>query len=145
MTDTTPADIRHIHAAWHDAVVRRDLDALMALYADDAILETPLIVAVLRDRADGVLQGSAAIRTFFAAGFRQLPNELARWHRTDTFFTNGRQLIWEYPRETPQGDQVDLIESIDVAGARIVLHRVYWGWVGFRTLVAAMKRAEPAA
>ncbi|KVN14903.1 hypothetical protein WT08_07320 [Burkholderia sp. MSMB1552] len=49
-----------------------------------------------------------------------------------------------YPRETPQGDQVDLNESIDVAGGRITRHRVYWGWVGFKTLVAAMKRAEPA-
>lgn len=42
MTDTTLADIRHIHAAWHDAVVRRDLDAQMARYADDAMVETPL-------------------------------------------------------------------------------------------------------
>ncbi|KVD89590.1 hypothetical protein WS62_15445 [Burkholderia sp. ABCPW 14] len=55
------------------------------------------------------------------------------------------ELIWEYPRETPHGDQVDVIESIDVAGTRIARHRVYWGWVGFRTLVAAMKRAESAA
>ncbi|WP_010120403.1 hypothetical protein [Burkholderia oklahomensis] len=54
-------------------------------------------------------------------------------------------MIWEYPHETPQGDQVGLIESIDVVGARIARHRVYWGWVGLRTLVAAMKRAEPAA
>lgn len=100
---------------------------------------------MLRDRADGVLQGSAAIRTFLAAGFRRLPSGLARWHRTDTFFTNGRQLIRKYPRETRQGDHVDLIESIDVAGARIARHRVYWGWVGFRTLVAAMKRPESAA
>jgi hypothetical protein len=25
---------------------------------------------------------------------------------TETFFSNGRQLTWEYPRATPQGDQV---------------------------------------
>lgn len=41
------ARARRIHDDWHAAVVARDLDALMALYADDAVLETPLIVVTL--------------------------------------------------------------------------------------------------
>ena len=31
-------------------------------------------------------------------------------------------------------DQIDLVEVMDVSGGLITHHRVYWGWVGFRTL-----------
>ena len=54
--------------------------------------------------------------------------------RTITFFANGRRLTWEYPRATPDGDQIDLVEVMDVSGGLITHHRVNWGWVGFRTL-----------
>jgi steroid Delta-isomerase len=140
MTGNTEAEIRHIYQRWHEAVVARDLDGLVELYADDAVLETPLIVVTLPEHGRGVLHGKSEIRPFFEAGFRKL-NNLAKWYRTGLFFSNGRRLTWEYPRETPDGDQVDLVEVMDVAGGLIASHRVYWGWVGFKTLVAAMNRA----
>jgi steroid Delta-isomerase len=49
---------------------------------------------------------------------------------------NGRQLTWEYPRATLDGDQIDLVEVMNVVGGLITHHRVYWGWVGFKTLGA---------
>ncbi|MGL4287996.1 MAG: nuclear transport factor 2 family protein [Phreatobacter sp.] len=142
MTDKSDAAIRHIYERWHETIRTRDIDGLMALYAEDAIFETPLVVVALPDKTDGVLKGSAAIRSFFAgnAGLSKLPGGLARWYRTGTFFSNGRQLIWEYPREAPDGDQIDLIEVMDIADGLIVHHRVYWGWVGFKTLVAAVNK-----
>ncbi len=39
-------DARYIFEQWHRRVVERDLDALMALYAEDAMLETPLAYVV---------------------------------------------------------------------------------------------------
>ena len=136
--ESTDAEIRHVYERWHETVVVGDLDGLMALYAEDAILETPLILVTLKDRTEGVLRGTAEIRPYFAAGLRKLPSALGRWYRTGTFFSNGRQLTWEYPRATPQGDQVDLVEVMDIARGRIVHHRVYWGWVGFKALVGTM-------
>jgi steroid Delta-isomerase len=138
MTEATQAEIRHIYDQWHETVVRRDLAGLIALYAEDAILESPLILATWRDRQSGILRGKAEITSFFEAGLRAPPGDLGRWYRTGTFFANGRQLTWEYPRHTPDGDQVDLIEMMDVAGGLIVHHRVYWGWVGFRSLAATL-------
>ncbi|WP_321922754.1 nuclear transport factor 2 family protein [Burkholderia sp. BCC1998] len=134
-------DAHRIHRDWHAAVVARDLDALMSLYADDAILETPLIVATLPDHGSGVLHGKPAIGAFFAAGLRNPGNRLGRWYRTGLFFSNGKQLTWEYPRETPDGDQVDLVEVMDLRGGLIAHHRVYWGWVGFN----ALRDVAPAA
>jgi steroid Delta-isomerase len=133
----TDAEIRHIYERWHETVVGRDLDGLTALYAHDAILETPLILVTLRHSTEGILKGRAVIKQFFEAGFRKLGGELGRWYRTGTFFANGRQLTWEYPRSTPHGDQVDLVEVMDVADGLIAHHRVYWGWVGFKALLAA--------
>jgi ketosteroid isomerase-like protein len=137
----TDAEIRHIYERWHETVRGRDLDGLMALYAEDAVLETPLIVATLRDRADGRLQGRVAIRSFFQAGLRTLQTDLGRWYRTGTFYANGQQVVWEYPRETPEGDQVDPVEVMDIERGLIAHHRVYWGWVGFKLLSAAMAKA----
>jgi steroid Delta-isomerase len=143
MTGNTDAQIRHIYNRWHETIVARDLDSLMALYAKNAILETPLILATLKDRTEGVLRGKAEIRAFFEAGLRRVGSELTRWHRTGLFFSNGRQLTWEYPRETPAGDQVDLVEVMDIANGLIAHHRVYWGWVGFRALVATPNKPAP--
>ena len=39
--------------------------------------------------------------------------------------------MWEYPRKTPTGEQVDPVESMDIESDLIVYHRVYWGWRGF--------------
>ena len=137
MMHNSDAEILHIYERWHATVVGGDLDGLMALYADDAILETPLILATLQDKTEGILKGKSAIRPFFETGFRKLRNDLGRW------FSNGRQLTWEYPRATPQGVQIDLVEVMDVAGGLIAHHRVYWGWVGFKALMTASK--EPAS
>ena len=140
MTGNTDAEIRHVYERWHETILNRDLDGLMALYAEDAILETPLILVTLRDSTEGILKGKAEIQPFFDAGLRKLQNDLGRWYRTGTFFSNGRQLTWEYPRDTPLGDQVDLVEVMDIENGLIVHHRVYWGWVGFKALVAGLNK-----
>ena len=142
MTENTDAQIRHIYDRWQETIMRRDVDGLIALYAEDAIFETPAILVTLKDRTQGILRGRSEIKPFFEAGFRKLGNELSRWYRTGLFFSNGRQLTWEYPRETPQGDQVDLVEGMDGANGLIAHHRVYWGWVGFQTLVAALNKSR---
>jgi steroid delta-isomerase len=138
MTEATQAEIRYIYDQWHESVVRRDLAGLIALYDEEAILESPLILATLPDRQNGILHGKAEITPFFAAGLRAPPNDLGRWYRTGTCFANGKQLTWEYPRQTPEGNQVDLVEMMDIASGLIVHHRVYWGRVGFRSLAASL-------
>jgi hypothetical protein len=138
MKENTEAEMRHIFERWHETIVARDLDGLMALYAEDAVLETPLILVTLRNKSAGVLRGKAEIKPFFEAGLRKLGNDLGRWWRTGAFFVNGRQLVWEYPRETPAGDQVDLVEAMDIVDGLIIHHRVYWGWVGFKALSLAL-------
>ncbi|WP_414444867.1 nuclear transport factor 2 family protein [Burkholderia sp. 22PA0106] len=130
----TEAQIRHIHTQWHAAITSRDLEALMSLYADHAHFESPSVLAITSTK--GTLTGKPAIRNFFATGFTQLANTFTDWYRTGDFFANGRQLVWEYPRVTPTGQQTDLVEFMDIEDGLIVAHRVYWGWRGLQSLLA---------
>jgi steroid delta-isomerase len=123
-------DHAYVHAEWHRAATTRDTPALIALYADDAILESPLVPAILDDKSDGVLRGKAEIARFLEAGARKRPIDLVRFHRSDTYFSAGNTLIWEYPRQTPDGDQVEIVEVMEISDRLIHHHRIYWGWKG---------------
>ena len=146
MDDAARRECARIHRQWHEFTQARDAQALIALYADDAVLETPLVTAILDDRSEGILRGKAEILHFFVEGLRRRPDELLRWYRTDLFFTDGETLTWEYPRQTPDGQQIDLIEMMEVRAGKIRHHRIYWGWLGVQRLVRnAVRKALAGA
>jgi steroid delta-isomerase len=139
--DRFHADCARIHRDWHARAKGLDTEGLLALYAADAVFESPLVPAILDDHPDGVLHGHDALRRFFAEGARRRPNDLVRWHRSGAFLTDGsRFLVWEYPREAPDGDQVDLVEVMEIEDALIQRHRVYWGWKGSLLIAPALAR-----
>jgi steroid Delta-isomerase len=119
----------------------RDLPALLGLYADDATFESPLVPAVQNDKSDGVLRGKAEFAHFLEVGARSRPIDLVRWYRSDTYFSGGPPLIWEYPRMTPDGDQVEIVEVMEIADRLISHHRIYWGWKG--CLLLAPRLTKP--
>lgn len=43
--------------------------------------------------------------------------------------------IWAYPREAPDGEQMDFVEVMALRNGLIRHHRVYWGWFGVRVLL----------
>ena len=128
------SDIERIHQQWHDFARGRDPEGLLSLYAGNAVLESPLVPAIL-DRDSGILQGHDELRRFLRQGTDKRPNALVRWHRPPEYYTNGRTLMWEYPRQTPDGDQIDILEVMDLGGGQIQQHRIYWGWYGLRHLL----------
>jgi SnoaL-like domain len=118
-----------------EALGRKDVAAAAALYAPDATLESPLICQLMgMDR--GILQGREKIRRFAARVFEGQPPQRRRYKKK--YFTDGETLMWEYPRATPQGDQMDFVEVMELKGGLIQHHRVYWGWFG----VNILKRSE---
>ena len=143
MSASEEAQIRHIYEQWHETVMSQDLPGLMALYAEHAVMETPAILAQFPDLDEGILRGRGEIEKLFARNFGNLAREFSALCRTGLFFSNGRHLTWEYPRQTPRGAQVDLFESMDIENGLIVYHRVYWGWQGLKSLLAV--RGKPAA
>jgi len=120
-----------IYHAWDAALGRKDLEGALGLYAEDAVLESPLIRHLLGGE-EGVIGDRAKLRDFVAMVFARTP-PLRQRHRTG-FFTDGRKLIWEYPRVAPAGQQLDLVEVMEIEGGLIRRHCVYWGWLGVKLL-----------
>ncbi|WP_216638622.1 YybH family protein [Mycobacterium colombiense] len=101
--DTTA--IEAVMQAWERALAAHDLDALLACYAPDASLESP--VAAHITGGDGIRRGHSELRPFLAEVVARTP-KLRTYHRVG-FFTDGRRATWEYPRVTPQGEQMDFV------------------------------------
>jgi ketosteroid isomerase-like protein len=128
--EATP--VEQIYFAWDDALSRNDKDALLALYTPDAVIESPLIPHVLKLER-GVVHGRAEIQRLLDEVAARKP-PARRFHRTG-YLTDGKRLIWEYPRETPDGDQMDFVEAMELNDQGLIQrHRVYWGWYGVRVI-----------
>lgn len=117
--------IEHIFQAWDEALGAKDLDAAMALYHEDATLESPL-VRHLVGTEQGTIEGHAQLRAFVAKVFANEPPQRQRFRMG--FLSDGRRLTWEYPRQSDQGEQMDIVEVMEIRDGLIQHHRVYWGW-----------------
>ena len=120
-----------IYEAWAKGFAERDLEAILALYAPDATLESPLVNNLLGTDS-GIVRGREQLRKFFGIILESTPSLKDR-HRAN-FFTNGKVMIWEYPRVTPTGEQTDLAEVMELKDGLIQAHRIYWGRVGTKLL-----------
>ena len=125
------AQIEQIYTRWDDALGKKDLEAALALYADDAAIESPLVQHLLKS-GRGIVQGKDNLRQFIALVFQTSPPERKRF-RTG-YFTDGRRVTWEYPRATPDGEQMDLVEVMEIENGLIKRHKVYWGWYALNVL-----------
>src|SRR5262249_52331690 len=117
------AQIEAVMQTWEKALAAHDLEGLLACYAPTATLESP-VAAHLTGK--GRLAGHDELRALFAELVPRTP-ELRTYHRAG-FFTDGRRATWEYPRRTPDGEQMDFVEVMEIEDGLIQAHRVYWGW-----------------
>jgi hypothetical protein len=132
--DADPEAIRsveRIYRLWDEALGAKDVEAAAALYAPDTVLESPLVRHLLKSER-GIVEGRENLRSFLRIVFERTPRSRRR-HR-EGFFTDGRKLIWEYPRATPDGDQMDFVEAMEIEDGLIRRHCVYWGWYGVKVI-----------
>ena len=124
-------DAERIYKLWDDALGRRDLEASLSLYADDASIESPLVQHLMNTH-DGIVRGRDDMRRFITRVFQTNPPQRKRFRKG--FFTDGRVVMWEYPRQSPDGDQMELVEVMEIEDGLIKRHRVYWGWHALNVL-----------
>jgi hypothetical protein len=120
-----------IYQQWDDALGKKDLEAALRLYAPDAMIESPLVRHLL-SKERGVVSGHEELRPFIEKVFQRTP-PLRRRFRSG-LFTDGAVVTWEYPREAPDGEQLDLVEVMELRDGLIQHHRVYWGWRSLQVL-----------
>ena len=135
--DTTLPKEQDIRAAervyheWDAALGAKDVEAAVALYAPDCRLESPLVRHLLKSE-EGVVAGREKLRDFIKTVFERTPPVRERYR--EGFFTDGRKLMWEYPRATPDGEQMDFVEVMEIEDGLIRRHCVYWGWRGVKVM-----------
>ena len=76
MTKNDESECTRIYEQWHEFTKAREAEKLIDLYADDAVLETPLVMVILEHKTDGVLRGREEIKHFFGEGLRRRPDDL---------------------------------------------------------------------
>ncbi len=132
MTDASAiAAAEAIYDQWAEGFASRDLEKIVALYAPDAVLESPLVNILLKTE-EGVVRGKDNLRNFFGI-ILSSDTPLVDRHK-ECFFTDGKRMIWEYPRVTPTGGQLEMCEVMHLDAGLITVHRIYWGWASARKL-----------
>jgi ketosteroid isomerase-like protein len=112
-----------IARAWLEAFNAHDVDALVALYADDATHTSPKIRALHPD-SGGKLRGKAALAGWWRDANARLPG--LRYEAT-AIVADGERAIIEYLRHAPNEPPMPVAEAFDVRGGTIVASRVYHG------------------
>ena len=120
-----------IYRSWDEALGKKDIEAALALYAPDATLDSPLVSHLL-GAEQGIVRGRDELRKFIEIVFQRTPPSLKRFRKG--YFTDGHRVMWEYPHETPEGEQMDFVEVMEIENGQIQHHRVYWGWYGIGVL-----------
>jgi len=114
---------KEVLRAFHAAFVTRDVDALCALYADDA---------VNHQVAEEPLRGKAAIRRSFEEFFRAFPDETTELLN---LFEDGAWAIWEWRGGSPSAPAgapaVHGCGFFQIRDGLIVLQRGYWDRLTF--------------
>ena len=147
MALTQPLDsrthaIEHIFEAWDAALGAKDLDASMALYQPDATLESPLVRQLL-GVDEGIVRGRDGLRAFAEKVFALAPPERRRFRVG--FLSDGSRVTWEYPRQAAAGEQMDMVEVMEIREGLIQNHRVYWGWYSVRLYETLKSRGSLSA
>src|SRR5437762_1693350 len=108
-----------IYHLWDEALGRGNRQEWLALYAENATLESPLI-PYLTEKKEGVIHGHGELLPFLKKVAERKP-PLRQRYRTG-YFSDGRKLMWEYPRETPEGDQMDFVEVMELNDEGLIQH-----------------------
>ena len=129
-----------IYDRFHETISARDLEGLMSIYANDAVLDSSLVLVLEKDPS-GIIKGKDKLRAHFKGFFDTVRPSGREWFRPDTVLSDGQRLMWEYPSQGPDGDQLDVVESfdLDLEEGLITYHRVYWGRVGHKLLCTQFK------
>ncbi|HEV7558812.1 MAG TPA: nuclear transport factor 2 family protein [Kofleriaceae bacterium] len=112
-----PSKLRAIAERWLACFAARDLDGLLALYADDATHTSPKI-------ATRQIRGKAAMRAWWADAFERLP---ALRYEPTSITADDRRAIVEYIRQVPGEPDMPIAETFEVEDGLIVASRVFHG------------------
>lgn len=112
-----------IAAQWFAAFNSHQLEALLALYDDNARHFSPKL-KVRQPETQGWVSGKAALRAWWQDAFDRLP-ELH--YEVLTLTADDKRVFMEYIRQVPGEPDMPVAEVLEIESGRIVASRVYHG------------------
>lgn len=123
---------QRIYVEWDRALENSDVEGLLQLYTDDVWFESPLVPHLLHQES-GICSGKDELRQLIEILAVRKPS-LRQYYRTP-LLQSDNLIMWEYPRLSPEGEQMDFVEVVQLNDNGLIKsHRVYWGWRGFKVL-----------
>lgn len=128
MTGTQPdramsAANKDIALQWFAAFNAHDLEALLALYADDAEHFSPKL-KLRHPETNGLITGKDALRSWWRDAFERLPSLN---YEVVKLTADEEQVFMEYIRHVPGEEDLRVGEVLEVRDGLIVASRVYHG------------------
>lgn len=108
---------------WLAAFNAHNLDALLALYDDDAIHFSPKL-KLRQPESGGFVCGKAALRAWWADALQRLPS---LQYEMVTLTANDKRVFMEYTRHVDGEPDMSVAEVLEVKQSRIVASRVFHG------------------
>ena len=118
-----PHALKSIAARWFDAFNAHDLEALLALYADDAEHFSPKLKA-RRPETNGLVRGKAALRDWWREAFDRLPSLR---YETIGLTADDERVFMEYIRHVEGEEDLRVGEVLEIHAGEITASRVYHG------------------
>lgn len=113
----------HIAQHWFDAFNAHNLEALLALYDEEAIHFSPKL-KIRQPETGGLVRGKAALREWWKDAFERLPT----LHYQPTSFTaNEERVFMEYIRTVEGEPEMLIAEVLEISHGKINASRVYHG------------------
>ncbi|MBB5634423.1 ketosteroid isomerase-like protein [Pedobacter cryoconitis] len=108
---------------WFDAFNNHNLEALLALYDDQAIHFSPKL-KIRQPETKGLISGKAALRQWWKDSFDRLPT--LRYQPT-SFTANDQRIFMEYIRTVAGDPDMLIAEVLEISNGKINASRVYHG------------------
>jgi ketosteroid isomerase-like protein len=108
---------------WSAAFNAHDLEALLALYADDAEHYSPKL-KVKRPETGGLIRGKDALRAWWRDAFDRLPTLR---YEVSKLTADSEQVFLEYVRHVAGEEDLRVGEVLEIRDGLIVASRVYHG------------------
>jgi ketosteroid isomerase-like protein len=106
---------------WFEAFNRHDLEALLALYDDNASHYSPKL-KIHQPETEGLIKGKAQLRAWWKDAFERLP---ALQYEPLVILHNEHCLFFEYLRHTPLEATMQIAEKLELRDGKIIASRVY--------------------
>lgn len=108
---------------WFKAFNTHDLEALLALYHDEAKHFSPKL-KIRKPETNGLVQGKAALREWWQDAFDRLPT--LNYNYT-TLTANDTRVFMEYIRKVDGEEDMLVAEVLEISNGLIIASRVYHG------------------